>query len=97
MLAREDVQKVAHLARLELTGAEIDRFQEQLSQVLDYVASLEALDLEGVPPTAHAVALQNVMRADEVRPSLPPEVALSSAASAWGQHFLIQRLLDDGA
>lgn len=95
MLTREEVQKVAHLARLELTEAEIDLYQLQLSQVLDYVARLEELDVEGVPPTAHAVALTNVMRADEVRPSLAPEVALSNAASTAEQQFLIQRVLDD--
>lgn len=97
MLTREDVQKVAHLARLALTEAEIDLYREQLLQVLDYVARLEALDVEGIPPTAHAVALQNVMRADEVRPSLPPEVALANARSTAAQQFLIQRVLDDDA
>lgn len=95
MLTREEVQKVAHLARLELTEAEIDLYQLQLSQVLDYVARLEELDVGGVPPTAHAVALTSVMRADEVRPSLPPEVALSNAAGTAEQQFLIQRVLDD--
>lgn len=95
MLTREDVQKVAHLARLALTEAEIDLYREQLSHVLDYVAGLEALDLEGIPPTAHAVALQNVVRADDIRPSLPPEVALSNARSTAAQQFLIQRVLDD--
>jgi aspartyl-tRNA(Asn)/glutamyl-tRNA(Gln) amidotransferase subunit C len=95
MLTREDVKKVAHLARLELTEAEIDLYREQLSQVLDYVARLEGLELDDVPPAAHAVALQNVMRADDVRPSLPPEEALLNASSTSAQQFLIQRVLDD--
>jgi aspartyl-tRNA(Asn)/glutamyl-tRNA(Gln) amidotransferase subunit C len=95
VLTRETVRKVAHLARLELTEAEFDRYQQQLSQVLDYVARLEKLDLESVPPAAHAVALQNVTRADEVRPSLPPDVALSNAASTAAEQFLIQRVLED--
>ncbi len=95
MLTCEDVQKVAHLARLELTEAEIDLYREQLSQVLDYVARLEELDVEGVAPTAHAVALTNVTRADEERPSLPPDVALANAAQTAEQQFLIQRVLDD--
>jgi aspartyl-tRNA(Asn)/glutamyl-tRNA(Gln) amidotransferase subunit C len=95
MLTREDVKKVAHLARLELTEAEIDLYREQLSQVLDYVARLEGLELDDVPPTAHAVALQNVMREDDVRPSLPPEQALFNARSTSAQQFLIQRVLDD--
>jgi aspartyl-tRNA(Asn)/glutamyl-tRNA(Gln) amidotransferase subunit C len=94
-LTREDVRKVAHLARLELTESEIARYQEQLSQVLDYVARLEALDLEGVLPTAHAVAMETVMREDEERPSLPPEVVLFNAANTAEQQFFIQRVLDD--
>ena len=95
MLTREEVKKVAHLARLELSEAEIDLYRGQLSQVLDYVARLEELDVVGVAPTAHAVALTNVLRADEPRPSLPPEVALANAAHTAEQQFLIQRVLDD--
>ena len=94
-LTRDEVRKVAHLARLELTEAEIERYQEQLSQVLDYVARLEELDVEGVEPTAHAIARQNVMRDDEARPSLTPEWVLYNAAVTAEQQFLIQRVLDD--
>lgn len=94
-LTREDVRKVAHLARLELTESEIARYQEQLSQVLDYVARLEALDLEDVLPTAHAVDMENVMREDEAHPSLPPEMVLFNAAGTAEQQFFIQRVLDD--
>jgi aspartyl-tRNA(Asn)/glutamyl-tRNA(Gln) amidotransferase subunit C len=94
-LTRDDVRKVAHLARLELTETEIERYQEQLSQVLDYVARLEELDVEGVEPTAHAIARQNVMRSDEPRPSLTPEWVLFNAAVTAEQQFLIQRVLDD--
>ncbi|MDT8307789.1 MAG: Asp-tRNA(Asn)/Glu-tRNA(Gln) amidotransferase subunit GatC [Anaerolineae bacterium] len=93
-LTREDVKKVAHLARLALTEAEIEQYREQLSKVLDYVASIEALDLDQVPPTAHAVPLQNVLRDDEVRPSLPPQVALFNAPLTADQQFFIQRVLD---
>lgn len=94
-LTREDVRKVAHLARLALTEAEVEQYREQLSKVLDYVARLEALDLDNVPPTAHAVPLQNVLREDEARPSLAPEVALFNAPLTADQQFLIQRVLDD--
>jgi aspartyl-tRNA(Asn)/glutamyl-tRNA(Gln) amidotransferase subunit C len=97
LLTHESVQKVAHLARLELSEAEVEQYRAQLSQLLDYVVRLEELDLEGVSPTAHAAVLQNVMRPDEVRPSLSPEEALANAASTAGQHFLIQRVLDDAA
>lgn len=94
-LTRDDVRKVAHLARLELSETEIERYQEQLSQVLDYVARLEELDVDGVEPTAHAIAQQNVMRDDETRPSLAPEWVLVNAAVTAEHQFLILRVLDD--
>ncbi len=94
-LTRDDVRKIAHLARLELTESEIERYRQQLSQVLDYVARLEELDVAGVEPTVQAVARSNVMRADEPRPSLEPETVLANAAATAEQQFFIQRVLDD--
>lgn len=94
-LTIEDVKKVAHLARLQLTEEEIRQYQEQLSSVLDYVELLNELDLEDVPPTAHAVARRNVFREDEARPSLPLEDVLFNAPRQARDHFLIQAVLDD--
>ena len=94
-LTIEDVKKVAHLARLQLTEEEIRQYQEQLSSVLDYVELLNELDLEDVPPTSHAVARRNVLREDEARPSLPVEDVLFNAPEQARDQFFIQAVLDD--
>jgi aspartyl-tRNA(Asn)/glutamyl-tRNA(Gln) amidotransferase subunit C len=90
-----DVKKVAHLARLALSDDELRQYREQLSDVLAYVERLNELDLDGVPPTAHAVVRQNVLREDLAQPSLPlPDVLYNAARTARDQ-FLIQSVLDD--
>lgn len=94
-LTIEDVQKVAHLARLELTAAEIAEYQSQLSSVLAYVDQLSELDLQDVPGTTHALAQDNVFREDEARPSLPLEDILHNAPAQAEDQFLIQAVLDD--
>lgn len=94
-LTIEDVKKVAHLARLQLTEEEVRQYQEQLSSVLDYVELLNELDLEDVPPTAHAVARRNVFREDGARPSLPLEDVLFNAPRQARDQFLIQAVLED--
>ncbi|HIP73778.1 MAG TPA: Asp-tRNA(Asn)/Glu-tRNA(Gln) amidotransferase subunit GatC, partial [Anaerolineae bacterium] len=78
-LSRSDVEKIAHLARLELTEAEKALYQRQLSAILHYAERLNELDLEGVPPTAHAISQQNVMREDVVESLLPMEDVLFNA------------------
>jgi aspartyl-tRNA(Asn)/glutamyl-tRNA(Gln) amidotransferase subunit C len=82
MLSRDQVLHVARLARLELSEEEVDRFGGELSKVLDYIGTIGELDLEQVPPTSHVVAVENVLRDDVPRPSLPAEVALESAPDA---------------
>jgi aspartyl-tRNA(Asn)/glutamyl-tRNA(Gln) amidotransferase subunit C len=83
MLSRDQVLHVARLARLELTGEEIERFGSELSKVLDHIEKIEELgDLSGVEPTSHVVALENALREDRPRPSLPRERALESAPDA---------------
>ncbi|MEA2281338.1 MAG: aspartyl-tRNA(Asn)/glutamyl-tRNA(Gln) amidotransferase subunit [Solirubrobacteraceae bacterium] len=82
MLSRDQVLHVARLARLELSEEEVDRFGGELSKVLDYIGTIGELDLEQVPPTSHVVAVENVLREDAPRPSLPVEVALERAPDA---------------
>jgi aspartyl-tRNA(Asn)/glutamyl-tRNA(Gln) amidotransferase subunit C len=83
VLSRDQVLHVARLARLELTEEEIERFGSELSKVLDWVETIEQLgDLEEVKPTSHVVEVENVLRADEPRPSLPVEKTLESAPDA---------------
>jgi aspartyl-tRNA(Asn)/glutamyl-tRNA(Gln) amidotransferase subunit C len=83
MLSREQVLHVARLARLELSEEEQQRMSEELTHVLEHIERIGELgDLADVEPTSHVVAVENVLRADEPRPSLPPEVALESAPDA---------------
>jgi aspartyl-tRNA(Asn)/glutamyl-tRNA(Gln) amidotransferase subunit C len=94
-LTQQDVEKIAHLARLELSPAEKAQYLEQLTAVLDYAAMLNELDLTGVQPTAHAIAQQNVLRDDVVVPSLPIEDVLFNAPQQAENQFLIQSVLEE--
>ena len=94
-LRRDDVAKVARLARLTLTDAELDLFTEQLSQVLEHAADMNALDLADLAPTAHPFGLTNVMRDDVIRPSLEPESFLSLAPDAEDGRFGVPRILGE--
>ena len=78
-LAPEEVERIAHLARLALTGEERDLFARQLTGVLQYAEQLREVDTDGVPPTSHPLALSAPLRDDEVRPSLARTDALESA------------------
>lgn len=79
MLSRDQVLHVARLARLELTEDEVERFSVELSKVLDYVEKMSELDLADIQPTSHVVNVENALRADEPRPSLPRDAALAGA------------------
>jgi len=89
-----DVKYVAHLARLQLTPAEEQKFAAQLGQVLGYVEKLKQLDVANVEPTAHAVPLVNVTRPDEVRPSLPHEDALRNAPAKANGLFIVPKIVE---
>jgi aspartyl-tRNA(Asn)/glutamyl-tRNA(Gln) amidotransferase subunit C len=90
MLSRDQVLYVARLARLELTGEEVERFAGELSNVLDHIGTIAELgDLADVEPTSHVVAVENVMREDEPRASLPREVALAAAPDAAAGGFRV--------
>jgi aspartyl-tRNA(Asn)/glutamyl-tRNA(Gln) amidotransferase subunit C len=79
MIDREQVLHVARLARLRLDEDEIERMAGELNAVLEHVERITSLDLEGVAPTSHVVALVNVLRPDEPEPCLPRDRALASA------------------
>jgi len=88
-ISSDDVLHVARLANLSLTDGEVARMSEQLSGILTHVEALSALDLEGVPPTAHALDLENVTRPDEPRPSWPREEVLANAPDAMDGSFRV--------
>jgi aspartyl-tRNA(Asn)/glutamyl-tRNA(Gln) amidotransferase subunit C len=79
VIDREQVLHVARLARLALTDEEIERMTGDLSQILEHVERMNELDLDGVEPTSHVVALENVLRPDEPRPSWARDRILASA------------------
>ena len=89
MIDREQVLHVARLARLRLTDEEIDRMPGELSTILDHIERISELDLEGVEPTSHVVALENVLREDEPRPSWPRERALDQAPEVVDDGFAV--------
>jgi aspartyl-tRNA(Asn)/glutamyl-tRNA(Gln) amidotransferase subunit C len=94
-ITRDEVAHLAHLARIDLTDAELDHLAPQLSVILDSVAAVSAVAVDDIPPTSHALPLRNVFRPDEVRPSLRPDAALAAAPSVEHQRFSVPRILDD--
>lgn len=93
-LSREEVLHIARLARLGLTEEDVDKFGEQLSNILENFEILKQVDTTDVPPTAQSIALQNVMRDDEVTPSLAPEDILANAPRREGDCFRIRAVLE---
>ncbi len=94
-LTREDVAKVAKLARLKLSEEELDTFTEQLSKVLVHAQDLNALNLEGVRATAHPFGLINVVRADVVTPSLERDAVLAMAPDVQDGRFAVPRIVGE--
>jgi aspartyl-tRNA(Asn)/glutamyl-tRNA(Gln) amidotransferase subunit C len=93
-LSLEQVRHVAGLARLSLSEEEEARFSQQLSAILDAVAQLEQLDTADVEPTSHATLSAGLLRADEVRPSLPPARALANAPAKSDSSFAVPKILE---
>jgi aspartyl-tRNA(Asn)/glutamyl-tRNA(Gln) amidotransferase subunit C len=88
-LSMEEVQHIAMLARLELTGEELEHYRGQLSAILDHVASLQQLDTENIPPMSAVFSGDSHLRADESRPSLPPEQILGNTPHKADGQFKI--------
>jgi aspartyl-tRNA(Asn)/glutamyl-tRNA(Gln) amidotransferase subunit C len=93
-LGLEEVEHVALLARLRLTEEEKRRMTTDLNVILEQFEILQQLDTEGVPPTAHAMTLQNVFREDGVRPSLPRDEFLREAPEARDEFFVVPRVVE---
>ena len=89
-----DISRIAHLARLSLTSEEERQMGAQLEKVLGYVEQLKRVNVDGVEPTAHAFPLTNVFRADEVRPSLPHEEAMSNAPAKANGLFIVPKIVE---
>ncbi len=95
-ITRAEVAHLARLSRLALADAELDDMAAQLDVILGAVAKIgEVSDAAGVTPMTHAVPIENVMRPDEVRPSLPRPDVLAGAPAAEDGRFRVPRILDD--
>lgn len=87
--------RVAALARLALSDAEIDGMARDLEQILAHVASLDALDTRNVPPTLHGFDLPTPLRPDRPAPPLDPELAVANAPARQGTAFLVPKVLEE--
>ncbi|MCS6840252.1 MAG: Asp-tRNA(Asn)/Glu-tRNA(Gln) amidotransferase subunit GatC [Roseiflexus sp.] len=94
-LTLEEVEHVARLARLRLSPAELEKMRDQLSRILDHFQMLQQIDVSATPPTAQVTDLINVMREDEVRPSLPREQALANAPEHQDGMFRVRAIFED--
>jgi aspartyl-tRNA(Asn)/glutamyl-tRNA(Gln) amidotransferase subunit C len=92
---RLQVKKVAKLARLELTDAEIDEFTGQLAAILEYVQKISLLDTKNVEPLAHSLPVSNVFRQDAVKESLGTEKVLANAPQRDEMFFIVPKILDE--
>jgi aspartyl-tRNA(Asn)/glutamyl-tRNA(Gln) amidotransferase subunit C len=95
-LSRNDVEHVAHLARLGLTDDELTLLQGQLNHILEQYAKLAELNTEAIPPTAQTIELENILREDVVTPSLPVDEVLRNAPDAAGGYIVVPAILGGG-
>lgn len=89
-----EVEHIAELAKLALTNEEKERYRNQLSDILDYAEMLNQLDTSAIPPTATVLPLRNVMREDEVKPSLSREEVLANAPDQAEGMFRVRAILE---
>ncbi|HBH86637.1 MAG TPA: Asp-tRNA(Asn)/Glu-tRNA(Gln) amidotransferase subunit GatB [Syntrophaceae bacterium] len=93
-ITKEEVEYVAHLARLDFSEAEKSKFTSQLNDILMYVEKLNQVDTTNVEPMSHAIALQNVFRDDSVHDSLSHDLSLSNAPEARGPFFRVPKVIE---
>ena len=93
-ITKQEVEKVAKLARLEITEVEQAAFVKQLSQILTHVETLKRYDTDGVEPTATVLGQVNVFRDDVIRPSLPVEKALANAPEREADGFSVPKIIN---
>ncbi|MEM7144360.1 MAG: Asp-tRNA(Asn)/Glu-tRNA(Gln) amidotransferase subunit GatC [Verrucomicrobiota bacterium] len=89
-----DVRYVANLARIELSDEEIETFQGQLGRILEYMKQLDALDVSGIEPTAHANPVYDVVRPDEPHEPLPRDAALQNAPKKTDDQFMVPKVVE---
>jgi aspartyl-tRNA(Asn)/glutamyl-tRNA(Gln) amidotransferase subunit C len=93
-ISHEDVLRIARLARLGVTGDDVEKMSEQLSHILENFEVLQKVDTGGVPPTAQPNSLQSVIKEDEIRPSLSQCDVLANAPQKEGEFFRVRAVLE---
>jgi len=93
-ISREEVLHISRLARVGLTDDEVEKLSRQLSNILENFEALQQVDTEGVPPTAQPNTLQNVLKADKARASLPQDDVLANAPRRDGEFFRVRAVLE---
>ena len=93
-LPLEEVEHIAELARIKLTDAEMARYAEQLSEILDYAARLQSVDTSGISPTARVITADNVLREDKARPGLSQQELLGNAPETEKGQFRVPPILE---
>jgi aspartyl-tRNA(Asn)/glutamyl-tRNA(Gln) amidotransferase subunit C len=92
-ISRKKIVHVAKLARLHLDDAAVALYTRQLGDILTYMDTLNRLDTKGIPPTSHAIFINNVFRDDDVKPSIPVERALTNAPEAEQGCFVVPKVI----
>lgn len=95
MISREELLKLAALARLQLDESEIERFQKDIAEMLEYVKTLDEVDTSGIEPQLQALIAGNVLREDIAQPSLPVEEALKNAPERVDNYFKVPKVVDN--
>jgi aspartyl-tRNA(Asn)/glutamyl-tRNA(Gln) amidotransferase subunit C len=93
-ISREEVERVAALARLSVSDAEAERLTVELDRLLEYVDTLDRLDTTGIEPTAHAIPVATPMRPDRAEPPIDPELAVANAPQHEGSAFLVPKVIE---
>ena len=92
-ISQQEVLHVAHLARLDIGEADVDRMADQIGTILDYVDTLNQVDTTGVPATSHAITLINAFREDEAQDHLDPQACLANAPEKEDGAFVVPKVL----
>lgn len=93
-ISKDDVLKVAHLARIELSEEELKLFPKQLEAILDFIDKLKTLDVSSIKPTSHVLDVKNVLRTDTVKKSLEKKSVLKNAPRSLKDHFQVPRVIE---
>lgn len=93
-ISREEIERIAALARLRLDEGELSRVQDELAAILSYVETLERVDTSDVPPTAHVIPLVTPLRDDVAAPPIAPELAVANAPDRAGSAFVVPKVID---